>query len=273
MRRFIKMSRKLIVNADDFGHSSSRNRAIVESFQNNLITQTTLMVNMPGTDEAVKLAFANGFSNQVGLHLNLTEGFPMMDLVRSCPRICREDGAFRRDYPFMGLPYCGKERLALEKELSAQIERYKSFDLPLMHCDGHHHIQSRIPLSIIIFPLLRAAGFKTFRNCYPCPKYDIDRRFLRMSRYTPAYWLVRKLTGSGVLRCADYFMDFKVCRRCSDRIPDGVVSELMVHPRYDEKGMLVDFHAPMAEVGRIVRGIGFELVDYSAVLSERLNHG
>ena len=51
----MRMSYKLIINADDFGISSSVNRAIVYAFSNNMITNTTLMVNMPYADEAVEL--------------------------------------------------------------------------------------------------------------------------------------------------------------------------------------------------------------------------
>ena len=47
-----KLSR--IINADDFGLSSSVNK-IVESFNNGLINSTTLMANMPGFEEAVEL--------------------------------------------------------------------------------------------------------------------------------------------------------------------------------------------------------------------------
>jgi predicted glycoside hydrolase/deacetylase ChbG (UPF0249 family) len=39
--------RKIIVNADDFGMSAEVNRAIVEAFENNVISSTTLMANMP----------------------------------------------------------------------------------------------------------------------------------------------------------------------------------------------------------------------------------
>ena len=216
---------------------------------------------MPGVDEAVSIAREKGFADRIGLHLNLTEGLPLTDMIRECPRFCSPNGAFRGDYPFLGLPYLGRERKAIRLELSAQIEKYKSMDLPLMHCDGHHHIQSRIPLAELIFPLIKSAGFRTFRNCYPYPKYDIDRRFLRMSRYTPIYWLLRKLKGGASLSCTDYFMDFKNCRQCADRIPECVVSELMVHPRYDKQGILVDFHASMAEISMFVKD-RFELASY-----------
>ena len=46
----------LFVNADDFGLSHEVNMAIVEAFKKGLINNTTIMVNMPGFEEAVRLA-------------------------------------------------------------------------------------------------------------------------------------------------------------------------------------------------------------------------
>ena len=70
-------SRKIIVNADDFGMSAEANRAIVEAFENNVISSTTLMTNMPGFEEACELAHRRRLLGKIGLHLNLTSGYPL----------------------------------------------------------------------------------------------------------------------------------------------------------------------------------------------------
>ena len=62
-----KQSRKIIVNADDFGMSAEANRAIVEAFENNVISSTTLMTNMPGFDEACELAHRRRLLGKIGL--------------------------------------------------------------------------------------------------------------------------------------------------------------------------------------------------------------
>ena len=46
----------VIVNADDFGMNHNVNLAIDYCFKKNIISSTTIMANMPGFDEAVKLA-------------------------------------------------------------------------------------------------------------------------------------------------------------------------------------------------------------------------
>src|SRR4051794_35950963 len=69
-----------IINADDFGCNSNFNAAIVSCFEKNLINSTTIMVNMEGFEEAVKLASIHGLKNSIGLHVNLTGGRPLTDL-------------------------------------------------------------------------------------------------------------------------------------------------------------------------------------------------
>jgi predicted glycoside hydrolase/deacetylase ChbG (UPF0249 family) len=70
-----------IVNGDDFGASSGINRGIIEAHRDGILTSTSLMINMPGSEEAVDLSVANpGLS--VGLHVNFTnEGDAVIDMA------------------------------------------------------------------------------------------------------------------------------------------------------------------------------------------------
>ena len=51
---------KLIVNADDFGRTRGINYGIVECMKNGILTSTTIMMNMPYAEHAVKLAKKEG---------------------------------------------------------------------------------------------------------------------------------------------------------------------------------------------------------------------
>jgi predicted glycoside hydrolase/deacetylase ChbG (UPF0249 family) len=80
-------SRRLIVNADDFGASGGVNRGIVRAYEHGLVTSTSLMVRMPSAEAAAELARERpGLS--VGLHVDLTgEGTPApadIDDVAAC---------------------------------------------------------------------------------------------------------------------------------------------------------------------------------------------
>jgi predicted glycoside hydrolase/deacetylase ChbG (UPF0249 family) len=61
------MSRRLVLNADDFGYDPAVTRGIVLAMTQGVVSSTTMMVNSPWTDDAA--AQAAGLS--IGLHLNL----------------------------------------------------------------------------------------------------------------------------------------------------------------------------------------------------------
>src|ERR1041384_2733884 len=67
------MSRRLIVNADDFGRSHSINQAVIRAHREGILTSASLMVNEPDAVEAIALAKANPKLG-VGLHLTLLCG-------------------------------------------------------------------------------------------------------------------------------------------------------------------------------------------------------
>lgn len=212
------------------------------------------MVNMPDCESAVEMSRSNGFSDRVGLHLNFTEGFPLSDEIKRFRRFCNSDGSFVLRHPFVGLPYVGAERAAVKAEILAQVRKYKSFNLPLMHCDGHHHIQSRWPMAEVLFPILKDEGFKSFRNCYPFPRYDTNNKVLRLSRYTIGHELLRLLKCRS-LKYADVFMDWDICSKWAKRLPERLTAELMVHPIYDKNGVLFDHDHPMSGLPQMVNGI------------------
>ena len=87
---------KIIVNADDFGWDENRTHAILQAYKLGLIHTTTAMVNMPWFFRAIEMAKGTGLIEHVGLHLCLTEGYPLTDRIRNCPRFCDEKRQRRR---------------------------------------------------------------------------------------------------------------------------------------------------------------------------------
>jgi hypothetical protein len=115
---------KVIINADDFGYSHSVNRAILQSFQCSLINSTSLMANMEGFADTVGLAHTQpGLEGKIGIHLTLTEGIPLSEEIRSCPRFCDAEGRFcyRRERPLFLLTR--REKKAVHRELRMQLDR------------------------------------------------------------------------------------------------------------------------------------------------------
>lgn len=159
---------KTIVNADDFGYSTSVNQAISEAFRHNYISQTTIMINMPAVEEGLFLSKREGFADKIGLHLNLTEGFPLTERMKQNNHFVNCNGEFNASlidctrYRFF---ISRKDKLCIKNEVNAQMEKYINSGFTLMHLDSHHHIHNNISLIFIIIKLAKRHGFKSMRIC------------------------------------------------------------------------------------------------------------
>jgi chitin disaccharide deacetylase len=115
----------LIVNGDDFGAGRGINRGIVEAHRHGILTSASLMVDMPGSGEAARLAAALPRLS-LGLHAVFTG----------------EDGAPIVDFD-------DQERC--RTELHDQLRRFEQLTggLPT-HLDSHHNVH-RHPRLLPIF--------------------------------------------------------------------------------------------------------------------------
>jgi predicted glycoside hydrolase/deacetylase ChbG (UPF0249 family) len=105
----------LIINGDDFGAGRGINRGILEAHRRGILTSTSLIINMPGSDEAAFLG-RDLPDLSIGLHVNFTNegGEPVVDLANS--------------------DRCGAE-------LHHQFHRFQELmgHLPT-HLDSHHNV-------------------------------------------------------------------------------------------------------------------------------------
>ena len=75
----------MVIVADDFGLDAPTTAGILRSFDEGLISATSLLANMPGFDEAVAAAHDRRLTGAVGVHLNLTEGTSLTAPIRRSP--------------------------------------------------------------------------------------------------------------------------------------------------------------------------------------------
>lgn len=117
MRTNGKQEKLCIVNADDFGASTGVNRGVVEALTNGILTSASLMINMPGSAEAIELAQEYP-QLSVGLHVNFTnEGDPVIDL---------------------------NDAEAASAELKDQYQLFVDrLGRPPTHIDSHHNVHRR----------------------------------------------------------------------------------------------------------------------------------
>jgi hopanoid biosynthesis associated protein HpnK len=129
--------RRLIVSADDFGMSSGVNHGIIRAHREGILTDASLMVNGQAFEEAVELARAHP-TLSVGLHLMLVQGHAASP-PEEIPLLADARGMFSMHPIRSGMRFFFTSgiRAQLEREIVAQLERFRSTGLPLSHVDGH----------------------------------------------------------------------------------------------------------------------------------------
>ena len=132
--------RRLIVNADDFGRSTSINQAVIRAHRDGILTTTSLMVNEPAVEEAVTLARENPGLG-VGLHLTLLCGHSALTHAE-IPGLVNARGEFSDNPPGTGFRYYFQHGLReqLRREIHAQFQKFRATRLPLDHVNGHLHL-------------------------------------------------------------------------------------------------------------------------------------
>jgi predicted glycoside hydrolase/deacetylase ChbG (UPF0249 family) len=222
----------IIVNADDFGQSSTVNRAIMACFDRGLISSATIMANMPGFDEACALAISSQLTGRIGVHLNLTDGWPLLPELRSNPALCDPSGKFRR---FRSRLLSKSDRSMIAAEVGAQIQRCRAAGLPLTHADSHQHVHNEPMVFRAIQPVLKHLGIRHLRI-----SRNMDSLRVVSPKYVAKFCFNRWVAFHG-LQGTDYFGTVENFEhfRATDRLA-GASIEILTHPSFNESGTLID---------------------------------
>ena len=88
------MTKKLILNADDFGLTSGINYGILDAYLQHSISSISLMINTPKTLEAIEIMKKYKVTC-VGIHINITLGKPVSS-PSNIPSLLDEHGYFHK---------------------------------------------------------------------------------------------------------------------------------------------------------------------------------
>lgn len=204
---------KLIVNADDFGLSNGVNHGIIDSYLYGIVNSTTMMMNMDGTEHAIQLAKRYP-KLRVGIHLVITCGKP---LAQNVPSLVDDNGGFKSNSSLNPLDISLEE---LEKEWTAQIDRFIKSGLKPTHLDSHHHVHTLKELVPVVKSLSNKYGLPVRKN----GNVGIDGvdSFSDLALFD--------FYNDGVT--PDYFA------MLNDRVNDGLTVEVMCHPAYLDNTLL-----------------------------------
>lgn len=157
------VTRRLIVNADDFGRSPAINEAVIRAHREGILTSASLMVNELDCAEAVALAKENPRLG-VGLHLALLGGCPALPPER-IPGLVNAHGRFGDQPVAVGVKYFFRRGLReqLRAEIHAQFARFRATGLPLDHVNGHLHLHLHPVVFRILMEDASALGIRHLR--------------------------------------------------------------------------------------------------------------
>jgi predicted glycoside hydrolase/deacetylase ChbG (UPF0249 family) len=141
--------RYVIVNADDFGHSSAVNRGVLHAHEHGIVTSASLMVRWPAAVEAAEYA-RNHPGLSLGLHLDFGEWI-------------YEDQNWKSVYHVVQLD----DASAVRNEVSRQLAAFRTLTgRDPSHIDSHQHAHLREPARSVV--LEAALDVKApVRQCNP----------------------------------------------------------------------------------------------------------
>jgi chitin disaccharide deacetylase len=144
------VTRRLIVNADDFGLTRGISEGILDAHRHGIVSSTTVLVT--SLIDADLVARAKDSALGIGLHVNFTTGRP---LTRGASLV-DEGGRFVRDARVAAARAKASE---VDAELAAQIERFVDLiGRPPTHLDTHHHVGLLPPVRESVLAAARRLG-------------------------------------------------------------------------------------------------------------------
>ncbi len=182
---------RVIINADDFGLSSSVNEAVFEAFDKGILSSASIMANMPGFMEGALGARTRPYLG-VGVHLNLFRGSPVCN-PRDVPSLVGPDGCFTRSMVTLWKRF----RMGAVKddhvvrEWEAQIERVIEQGISPTHLDSEKHLH-------LVFPFLGETVCRlAVRYSIPCVRVARETLWTHSLPRRPA---LRQLLKAAVIR-------------------------------------------------------------------------
>ncbi len=132
------MTLRLIVNADDYGHTAGVSAGIREAHLQGIVTSTSAMMNRPAVVEALATAAQSCPRLGIGVHLVLTSGSPLL-APKSIPSLIAPNHKFFGEEGFIEhLPEIHLDEVWAE--WSAQVEKFVAVTGHWPdHLDSHHH--------------------------------------------------------------------------------------------------------------------------------------
>jgi predicted glycoside hydrolase/deacetylase ChbG (UPF0249 family) len=177
------MSKQLIVNADDYGKTEGVTRGIIQAHYEGIVTSTTVMMNMPNVEEALRLA-DDCPDLGMGVHLVFTAWRPLLPTTEVASLV-DEAGYFHSQEAILS----NLNRIdtdELKTELRTQIESLRASGREPDHLDFHHFIHIYPPFFAVYVELAAEYGLPVRLPFPPEEEWDEAAASVSMVQGLPA---------------------------------------------------------------------------------------
>lgn len=274
------MSKKLIINADDYGISNEVNDAIESLINAGKLLDVSVIANAWPCEQAAAFLKKNPQCS-VGVHLNVVEGVALSPsdgvkiLMGSHGQFVNLRQLFTR---WMRSPIAVSR--AVETEWRAQIELLSRDGLTITHADSHQHVHGFPPFWRILTGLCREYGIPAVR--VPREKNSLGLRSLAAFALGRSVTAALFLSRTGSLATNDHFLGFKragaygEAEMTSDlkELKHGV-TELIVHPSlydhmpYPKMRGEMEYNTLMSNgLPQQIQGSDVELISWADVVAQ-----
>ena len=235
-----------IINADDFGLSSSVNSGIIQAHQEGVLTSASLLANAPGFAHALGLAKEHP-SLGIGVHLNAVRGGPLCP-AQSLPTLSHNGHFLSPRQLGMRLWRGRVDESDIHREFEAQIRRVIDAGIKPTHLDTEKHMHMLFPSMLkVALDLAEQHAIGWIR--WGCEGFSPIRAWASSQSWKALLLAgVRRraepmVRASGV-RHADHFagllysgrMDAEAYIQVFEHLKEGV-TEIVCHPGYVDDEM------------------------------------
>jgi len=242
------MTKQLIVNADDYGKTEGVTQGIIQAHREGIVTSTTVMMNMPKVEEALRLA-DDCPDLGMGVHLVFTAWRPILSPAE-IPSLVDADGYFHRQEAILSRP----DRIdidELQAELRAQVESLRALGRGPDHLDFHHFIHIYPPFFAVYVELAGEYGLPVRLPFPPEEKWGEAAASVSVAQGLPVDLLreiVRQDIGlvqaKGIPHPDRFVQSFsgealtlETLLGILEGLPEGI-SELITHPGFADEELL-----------------------------------
>lgn len=156
----------LMITCDDAGLSEGIDYAIIDLHQANIPVNASILTTFPRFTAAMA-NYAKYPKLDCGLHLNITEGLALTDIMQQSSLVDKRGNFRGREYILRrGLFFGDEIKATIKAEFEAQMKLFVQSGQRVTHITSHHHVHMLPSIAELVYELAEDYGVQWVRNNY-----------------------------------------------------------------------------------------------------------